>query len=324
MTSRIFSLFLFCTLLTALLAGCTAQPTPALPTAAPTLNASPTPSATATATARATSATAHFDETRAFADLGYQLSLGARTPDSPGHAQIIQWMQSELTQAGWQVEIQEVQIQGHTVRNVIAKRGVGKSPWYILGAHYDTRMSADQDKNPAFRQTPVPGANDAASGVAVLLELARSLPETPNLQIWLAFFDLEDQGDLPGWNWILGSTVLAESVSTLNPQPTGVVVIDMIGDAQLNIPIERNSDAQLSKEIWATAARLHYDHYFLPKPGYSMEDDHTPFLQKHIPALDIIDFDYPAWHTTTDDLSHVSANSLKVVGETLLQWLMGK
>ena len=102
---------------------------------------------------------------------------------------------------------------------------------------------------------PVPGANDGASGVAVLLELARVLPADLEGQVWLAFFDSEDQGNLPGWDWILGSRALANS---LTDKPDAVIVVDMIGDANLNIPQERNSDPGLTAEIWDTAARLGY------------------------------------------------------------------
>ncbi len=98
---------------------------------------------------------------------------------------------------------------------------------------------ADHDPDPALRTQPVPGANDGASGVAVLLELARSLPETLHAQVWLVFFDAEDQGDIQGWDWILGSRAFAQQLTT---KPDAVVVIDMIGDKNLDIYYESNSD----------------------------------------------------------------------------------
>ena len=259
-----------------------------------------------------------FDAQRAYRDVEYQLSLGPRIPGSPAHDQVIEWMQSELAKNGWTVELQETTQSGQPVRNVIAKRGSG-SPWTIVGAHFDSRMRADQDSDPARHNDPVPGANDGASGVAVLLELARTLPADLEGQVWLAFFDSEDQGNLPGWDWILGSRALANS---LTDKPGAVIVVDMIGDASLNIPQERNSDPGLTAEIWDTAARLGYHNAFLPQPGYSMTDDHTPFLQKGMRAVDIIDFDYPYWHTTQDTADKVSAESLKIIGDTVGTWLV--
>ena len=180
-------------------------------------------------------------------------------------------------------------------------------------------MKADRDPDPARQDEPVPAANDGASGVAVLLELARVLPKDLNQQIWLVFIDAEDQGELPGWDWLLGSRALAES---LKSNPDAVVIIDMIGDADLNIYQERNSNPDLTREIWDTAADLGYSQSFIAQPKYSMIDDHTPFLEKGMRAIDIIDFDYPYWHTTQDTADKVSAESLMAVGDTLLHWLL--
>ena len=213
---------------------------------------------------------------------------------------------------------------GHPIQNVVAKWGEG-APWVILGAHYDSRNVADRDPNPAYRTTPVPAANDGASGVAVLLELARVIPgrikQTSRYQqVWLVFFDTEDNGDIPGWDWILGSRLFAGSLEQF---PDAVVVLDMIGDTNLNILQEMNSDKQLTEQIWQVAERSGYQKEFIAKMGYSMEDDHTPFLERGIRAVDIIDFDYPFWHTTSDTLDKVSSHSLKAVGDVMLEWLAG-
>lgn len=233
------------------------------------------------------------------------------------HANVVKWMVAELEKAGWEVDVQDGISMGHPIQNVIARRGSGH-PWIILGAHYDSRLAADQDPNPANRILPVPGANDGASGVAVLLELARVLPANLNKQVWLVFFDAEDNGDIPGWDWLLGSRFF---VSQLDVKPDEAVIIDMIGDANLDIYMERNSNLTITQQIWAQAADLGYQQQFIPKFKYSMLDDHTPFLKAGIPAVDIIDFDYPYWHTTMDTADKVSAKSLKIVGDTLQSWL---
>jgi Zn-dependent M28 family amino/carboxypeptidase len=164
----------------------------------------------------------------------------------------------------------------------------------------------------------VPGANDGASGVAVLLELARTLPEDIS-PVWLVFFDAEDNGRIEGWDWILGSRAFVEEVPV---SPQAVVIVDMVGDADLNLYYELNSDETIRTEIWNTAAALGYGNIFIQTGKHSMLDDHTPFLEKGIPAVDIIDFDYPYWHTTEDTLDKVSTESLGAVGDTLWHWLV--
>ena len=261
-----------------------------------------------------------FDGQRALADVEYQVALGPRIPETRGHAEAVEWMIDSLRDSGWQMELQETERFGHPIRNVIAKRG-GGSPWLILGAHYDTRILADQDPDINARQEPVPGADDGASGVAVLLELARVLPRNLEGQIWLVMFDAEDNGRIDGWDWILGSSAFAESLAAY---PDGVIIVDMVGDADLQIYLETNSDQGLRSEIWAQAAALGHEDVFINEEKFNMLDDHTPFLRLGIPAVEIIDFDFPYWHTTADTLDKVSAESLQTVGETLLAWLLSR
>ena len=258
-----------------------------------------------------------FEGQRAYAHVQSQVAFGARIPESEGHAKVQEWMREELIQAGWQVEIQESEVLGHPIENIVARRS-DEPPQIILGAHYDTRMFADSDPDPAQHTSFVPGANDGASGVAVLLELARSLPEE-TVPVWLVFFDAEDNGRIEGWDWILGSREFVKN----NPvQPRAAIIVDMIGDADLNIYKERNSNPDLTDEIWEVARGLGYERLFIPEYKHSMLDDHTPFLEAGIPAVDIIDFDYPYWHTIQDTPDKVSAESLQAVGETLRTWVI--
>jgi len=257
-----------------------------------------------------------FDGQRAYEDVQTQVAFGPRIPGSKSHAQVQEWMREQLESAGWQVEIQESESLGHPIQNIVAKRN-DEPPQILLGAHYDSRMFADNDPDTANHTQPVPGANDGASGVAVLLELARTLPdESPD--VWLVFFDAEDNGNIEGWNWILGSR---EFVRINRTQPRAAVIVDMIGDADLNIYRERNSNAQLTDEIWDVAQTLGYEDVFIPEHKYSMLDDHTPFLEAGIPAVDLIDFDYPYWHTLADTPDKVSPKSLEAVGKTLWTWI---
>ncbi|MBT7075335.1 MAG: M28 family peptidase, partial [Anaerolineae bacterium] len=184
-----------------------------------------------------------FDGERAYADVLHQTELGARIPGSDAHAQARVWMQTELETAGWTVETQAFDALGHRGYNLIASHG-NNLPDIVLGAHYDSRIYADHDINVDKRTQAVLGANDGASGVAILLELARNISSSTQANsspsIWLVFFDLEDNGRIPTWDWILGSRAFVENYNYLDP--AAVIILDMIGDADLNIYLERNSN----------------------------------------------------------------------------------
>lgn len=258
-----------------------------------------------------------FNANRAMRDVEAQVTMGPRTPGSDAHKAVIKYISNNLRKAGWEFELQKSAMMDHPITNIIARRGNG-SEIVVIGAHYDSRLLADKDPDASSALSPVSGANDGASGVAVLLELARVLPEDLDKQVWLVFFDAEDQGQIPGWDWILGSRAF---VNELTVQPSAVVVVDMIGDANLNIFREKSSDKKLTDEIWGIAAELGFEKKFINKEKYSILDDHIPFLEIGIPAIDIIDFDYPYWHTSEDTIDKVSAKSLEVVGVTLYEWL---
>jgi Zn-dependent M28 family amino/carboxypeptidase len=191
----------------------------------------------------------------------------------------------------------------------------------IIGAHYDSRRLADNDPIPELADKPVPGANDGASGVAVLLELARVLPNDLNHEIRLVFFDAEDQGNLNNWEWIVGSTAYAASLDT---KPEAVIIIDMIGDKDLKVVKERYSTPELVDSIWLTAKQLGYGDIFVDSGSLQIMDDHLPFLNAGYAAVDIIDFTYPAWHTSQDTPNQVSASSLEIIGNVLYAWLCSR
>ncbi len=259
----------------------------------------------------------HFSGDSALSFVARQMDAGPRTPGSQAHQIILDWIVTRLRSYGWQVEIQDIIYQGQHIQNIIAKRGTSGN-WTILGAHYDSRLAADNDPDHSRHSDPVPGANDGASGVAVLLEIARVFHPAQGQQVWLVFFDAEDQGRLAGWEWILGSRVFVDGMSGT---PDQVIILDMVGDADQNFYFEANSDPQLSAEIWQIASGLGYGNQFLAEQKHSILDDHIPFRAKGITAIDIIDFDYDFWHTTADTLDKVSADSLQRIGDTILAWL---
>lgn len=297
----------------------TITPTTASPTSASVM-------ATATRAASATPTTfaepeQEFDGELAFQQLEAQMAFGPRWPGSPGHEAVGDYIVSELEALGWKVEEQLFTYMGVQGRNVIGRANLDRGDVTIIGAHYDTRRVADQPPGAVEERLPVPGAVDGASGVAVLLELARTLDlDEVDGEVWLAFFDMEDNGGggLPGWDWIVGSTYMAENLTVT---PDAMVLVDLVGDADQQLYFEGNSDPDLRATIWAIAADLGYDDVFIPTVKYTMIDDHVPFARKGIPAIDIIDFDYPYWHTVEDTTDKASATSLERVGRTIEVWL---
>jgi glutaminyl-peptide cyclotransferase len=260
--------------------------------------------------------TQEFDGRRALEYAKYQVELGPRTIGSEAHVAVEKFIISKLKNNRWEVDTQETEIGSVPIKNIIARRGKGK-PWIIIASHYDSRLIADHDSVPKDQKLPVVGANDGASSVAVLLELARVLPVITDKQIWLVFLDAEDNGNIPGYDWILGSQAFVED---LKNKPDWVIILDMVGDKDLNIYMERNSDPELNTEIWSAASELGFTQ-FISMHKYDLIDDHIPFIKAGIKAVDIIDFDYPYWHTTHDTLDKISADSLDVVGETIIKWL---
>lgn len=260
---------------------------------------------------------ASFDGERAKAWVDQQCAYGYRITGSDANMQTAEMISDELSRLGWHVRYQEFPYMGITVRNVLAWQGEGDA--ILIGAHYDTRRVADAENS----SIPVTGANDGASGVAVLLELARVV-DTRRIGklVYLAFFDAEDNGRLDGWDWIIGSSYMAAHWGENGENPLqSAIIIDMIGDQDLNVYMEQNSDPALSQEIWDTANLLGFADEMIPQIKYSILDDHIPFVRMNVPAVDIIDFDYPYWHTTQDTPDKVTPASLEVVGKTLETWL---
>lgn len=257
-----------------------------------------------------------FDGVHALADVQSQVALGPRIPGSQGHAKILEWMRSELEAVGWQVQIQQTESMGHPIQNLIASR-TNEPPQYVLGAHYDTRIYADRDPDPTKQNQPTPGADNGASGVAILLELARTLPSNAP-PVWLVFFDAEDNGKIPGWDWTLGSRAF---VATMTAKPRAMLLVDMVGGENPTFYMDGNSDLALRSSIWDTAANLGYQNSFIPSVKYDILDDHIPFIEAGVPSVDIIDIDYKYWLTTEDTPDKISSKSLQMVGDVLLSWL---
>ncbi|MFO7697536.1 MAG: M28 family peptidase [Anaerolineae bacterium] len=261
-----------------------------------------------------------FSGARAMTHVRRLVRMGTRAVGTEGNLEAREYIVSQVERYGWVVERDCFAHNGVNLCNLIAKRGEG--PIVLVGSHFDTRPVADRD--PTDRTLPVPGANDGGSGTAVLLELARTLDpdKTAGTQVWLTFFDGEDSGDLGGWDWAVGANHLAQRL-TNEPQNRVeyVIVVDMIGDEDQQIYYEWSSSLWLKEELWGLAAELGYGNVFVTTHKHHVIDDHSPFLKIGIPAVLLIDFDYPYWHTLDDTADKLDASSLQRVGHVLKTWL---
>lgn len=257
-----------------------------------------------------------FDGAVAFEHVVAQVDMGPRIIGSEGSRLTQAYITAQLKDAGWTVVRQEFTVNGVEGVNLIARLpGTEDMPVAVFGAHYDTRIYADND--PLYSEQPVPGANDGASGTAVLLELARVLePSSVRIQPWFVFFDAEDNGRIDDWDWIEGSTYFVQVIDETQ-YPEYAVIVDMIGDADQQVFYETTSNRGMMEHLWGIAASLGYSDTIIPQDKYAILDDHTPFLRAGIPAVDMIDFDYEYWHTVADTVDKVSPDSLERVGRTL-------
>jgi len=281
------------------------------------------------------SQTIEFDGNSAFNWLEQQCDFGPRNPGSGGYNNCKDFYIDNLREFADTVFTQdfsytELQFNNsYDLTNIIAQYRSDSPTHILLGAHWDTRPWADKDTNPANRNTPIMGANDGASGVAILLELAKMFKINPPLSnITIVLFDGEDMGveGIPN-SYARGSKYFAENLPIQKPDYG--IIVDMIGDAVLEIPIERNSyrvAPDLVSELW-DIAKTHNFSSFQNKLGYDIFDDHIPLWEiAEIPTIDLIDFNYPNkrinyWHTLQDTPQNCSAESLDQVGTVLTDYI---
>jgi glutaminyl-peptide cyclotransferase len=273
-----------------------------------------------------------FDGARAFAYLERQVGFGPRIPGTPPHEQTGDWILAELKARADTVIVQAIphrtaQGQPLPLRNFLARFRPEAVERILFLAHWDTRPHADQSANLAAQRQPVLGASDGASGVAVLLGVADVLKARPaTVGVDLLLVDGEDYGDFADSNDVLiGSRWFAAHQPAGYP-PLFAVLFDMVGDKNLDIYVEGNSQVgapEVVDRVWRTANALGYDNIFVQQVKHTLIDDHVSLQHAGIHAIDVVDFDYPYWHTTEDTLDKVSANSLQVVGDVAVALVRG-
>jgi len=285
-----------------------------------------------------------FDADSAYAYVERQYLFGPRVPASPAHDSCLQWMvecfhsfnaDTVIVQRG------EVKIYDGTTKplaNVIASYNVEATTRILLCSHWDSRPFADQDFDPAMRNTPIPGVDDGASGVGVLLEIARNLGiQKPNIGVDIIFFDLEDWG-APEWEnrsanadngWCLGSQYWAKNKHELGYRAQFGILLDMVGGADTKFYREYFSDMGakwVNDKVWGMAHDLGMDGRFVSSEGGAITDDHVAVMKfGEIPCIDLVAYNpngksgFPEyWHTHGDDMSNISRNTLGDVGTLLM------
>ena len=268
-----------------------------------------------------------FDGTRALEDVRQLVAIGPRPAGSSGAQKARHYIQQQLQRAGWHVEEQafDAQTPIGTVRMVNMRATVPNRPSgerIVIAGHYDTKR---------FQQFTFVGANDAGSSTAFLLELGRALaPNRPSaaavledpIGLELLFLDGEEAIiEWRGTDHTYGSRHYVQEARRSGDATNirALVLVDMIGDRDLRIARESQSTPWLVDIIWSAAKRLQRPEFV--DDSSAVDDDHLEFLSAGIPAVDIIDFDYPPWHTAQDTLDKVSADSLQAVGDVVLQAL---
>ena len=270
-----------------------------------------------------------------------QLEFGPRVPNTASHAETAKYLASTLERFAPEVQVQEFKMRAFNRqvlngKNIIASFNPEKKSRVLLCAHWDTRPFADHDPDPANFNNPIPGANDGASGVAVLLEIARQMKiNPPDIGIDIILFDLEDYGEPESMqssnhnHWALGSQYWSRNPHVINYRAKYGILLDMVGDKNAVFPKEGYSvyyAASIVDKVWNIAWEIGYDQYFINKEGAPIVDDHY-FINTiaNIPTIDIIHRDesnpkgfFKHWHTMQDDIENISPDVLKAVGQVVL------
>ncbi|MFZ4619025.1 MAG: M28 family peptidase [Bacteroidota bacterium] len=268
-----------------------------------------------------------FDGKRSFEMLTAQTNLGPRNPGSSGHSKCLTLLENELKKYSDYVTLQRFSQKGYnetlSLTNVFAQFNPKASKRVLLTAHWDSRPRGEEDANPALQNKPIIGANDGASGVAVLLELARLFKNNPPpIGVDILLTDGEDYGDARKDGntdlYFLGARHFAKTKAP-DYLPQFGILLDMVGDRDLQLPLELNSmdfAPQIVDMVWKTAEEVRSTQ-FVRIPGERISDDHLPLNEAGIPTIDIIDFQYPHWHTHQDTPDKCSSESLEAVGKVL-------
>jgi Zn-dependent M28 family amino/carboxypeptidase len=268
-----------------------------------------------------------FDGPAAFRYIEQQVAFGPRVPGTEAHRRMAEWLESELRTRADTLVVQRwthVTTKGDSLPlvNFVARYRPAAPQRLLFLAHWDSRPRADAPTSPDST-VPVPGANDGGSGVALLLGVADVLKRAPPaIGVDLLFVDGEDYGDFTATptDVLIGSRYYAAHQVSGGP-PLYAVLFDLVADKDLQIYQEGNSlvgAPEVVNLVWETARRVGHGGTFIDTPRHTLIDDHLELQKVGIRAIDVVDFDYPAWHTPGDTMDKVSAASLQIVGDVAL------
>ncbi|MDT3368728.1 MAG: M28 family peptidase [Bacteroidota bacterium] len=283
-----------------------------------------------------------FDADSAWVFVENQVKFGPRVPNSEAHVACGNYLTSELKRFGAQVYEQEATLTAYNgtqlkAKNIIGSYNPENSKRVLLFAHWDSRPYADHDKDPANHKKPIDGADDGASGVGVLLEMARQFSiKSPAIGIDIIFFDAEDYGtpefvkEYKENTWCLGAQFWAKNPHVKGYKADFGILLDMVGAKNASFFKEATSmryAPQVVEEVWSTARDLGYGKFFINAEGTPIVDDHQyVILGRNIPCIDIIYTDPesdngfgPHWHTQNDTMDNIDRETLKAVGQTVLK-----
>lgn len=278
-----------------------------------------------------------FDADSAYSYVQKQVDFGPRIPGTAAHASCAAYMVNKLKSFGFETMIQKGTVETFdgkkfSLKNIIASFNPGSKSRVLLCAHWDTRPWADDEQDETYASKPFDGANDGASGVGVLLEIARQIrTSAPGVGVDLIFFDLEDYGDPDGASksWCLGSQYWAQNPHKPDYTANFGILLDMVGHANAIFPKEEQSVSFASgvvNKIWKTAEEMGYRRFFDPEiRSHVGTDDHVFINQAGIPCVDIIAYDPKTegfgdfHHTRKDNMQIIDKTTLKAVGQTLLE-----
>jgi glutaminyl-peptide cyclotransferase len=272
----------------------------------------------------------HFDGEAALALAHRQVAFGPRVPGTEAHRAQAEWMVARLDSLAADVVVDSftwstTRGDSLALRNVLARFRPEQTRRILVLAHWDTRPTADLEAEPSLQATPIPGANDGASGTAVVLHLAELLSASPPpMGVDLLLLDGEDWGPTSD-DMFLGARRYASALPDAG-RPVYGILLDMVGDADPFFPIEGYSQElapALVRKVWRVASRLGYGMHFPDRVGQRLGDDHLPLNEAGIPTIDVIDFDYGPgnryWHTLGDTPDRLSASTLGMVGEVVTE-----
>ena len=285
-----------------------------------------------------------FNRDSAYSYVKKQVDFGPRVPGTEAHKQCAGWLSNKLNEFADSVLVQDFNTKVHTGEIKAGKNIIGifqpeKRRRVLLCAHWDSRPYADQEEDPSLHNTPIDGANDGASGVGVLMEIARHLNQTqPNIGIDIIFFDLEDYGQPQGKQsrrsrkqdtWALGSQYWSRNPHQFNYSANYGILLDMVGVEDAKFPREGTSEyyaSDILDKVWRTGQNLGYGNYFVDKRVTGILDDHLYINQiAGIPTIDIIALDntgssdfFEHWHTLKDNMDNIDSKTLHVVGSTVM------